>query len=65
MAPSPIPLPSFDQLPLGKNDPPYSAWGLWGDGPDSGMGALNYLTDEVVLKTIKEEVKSGERVGLK
>ncbi|KIA75795.1 hypothetical protein HK57_00409 [Aspergillus ustus] len=57
-------LPSFDELPLHEGDPPYSAWGLWGDGPDSAIGSLNYLTEEVVLKAIKEEVKTGERVAL-
>ncbi|KAL3475207.1 hypothetical protein BJX99DRAFT_259673 [Aspergillus californicus] len=60
----PVPFPSFDQLPLRKGDPPNSAWGLWGDGPESALGSLNHLTDELVLKTIKEEVKTGERIGL-
>lgn len=65
MAPPLNPLPSFDELPLREGDPPNSAWGLWGDGSDSALGSLNYLTDELVLKTIKEEVKTGERIGLK
>ncbi|KAJ5772467.1 hypothetical protein N7520_002996 [Penicillium odoratum] len=64
MAPAPNPLPSFDELPLRERDPPNSAWGLWGDGPDSALGSLNYLTDDLVLKTIQDEVKTGERVGL-
>lgn len=59
------PLPSFQQLPLGKNDPPFSAWGLWGDGPEKHLGSLNYLTDELVLKAAKKEIKTGERAGLK
>lgn len=59
------PLPSFDQLPLHEGDPPNSAWGLWGRGPESALGSLNYLTNELVLKTIKEEAMTGERVGLK
>ncbi|KAL1854819.1 hypothetical protein Daus18300_011335 [Diaporthe australafricana] len=54
--------PEFHELPLNTGDPPYSAWGLWGAGDK--LGSLNYLTDEVVLKTIKEEVITGERVGL-
>jgi hypothetical protein len=58
-------VPSFSDLPIGKDDPPHSAWGLWGDGQDHSLGALNYLTDELVLRAIKEEVKTGERVGLK
>lgn len=61
----PTSVPPFEQLPLRKGDPPYSAWGLWGDGPESVMGSLNYLTDEVMLRTVKQEVKTGERVGLK
>ncbi|OAL46297.1 putative cyclase [Pyrenochaeta sp. DS3sAY3a] len=58
------PLPSLAELPINKDDPPNSAWGLWGDSKESSLGSLNYLTDEVVLKTIREEVKTGERVGL-
>ncbi|KAJ0418907.1 putative cyclase-domain-containing protein [Aspergillus carlsbadensis] len=60
MAP-PSKLPTFDQLPLNEGDPPYSAWGLWGE--DSALGSLNYLTDEVVAKAV-QEVKTGERVAL-
>lgn len=58
------PLPSLADLPINKDDPPNSAWGLWGDSKESSLGSLNYLTDEVVLKTLREEVKTGERVGL-
>ncbi|OJJ88813.1 uncharacterized protein ASPGLDRAFT_31921 [Aspergillus glaucus CBS 516.65] len=64
MTPQPKAFPSFDQLPMHEGDPPNSAWGLWGDGPDSTLGSLNNLTDELVLRTIKEEVKTGERAGL-
>lgn len=56
------PLPKLNELPLNPGDPPKSAWGLW--GPNDKLGALNYLTDEVVLKAIKEDVLTGERVGL-
>jgi hypothetical protein len=55
-------IPAFEDLPLRSGDPPYSAWGLW---ENPGLGALNHLTDEVVLRTVKEEVKTGTRVGLK
>lgn len=65
MASQPKVLPRFDELPLRDGDPPNSAWGLWGDGPGSSLGSLNYLTDELVQRTIKEEVKTGERVCLK
>ncbi|KAF2467912.1 uncharacterized protein BDR25DRAFT_374217 [Lindgomyces ingoldianus] len=54
-------LPSFDDLPLRKGDPPYSAWGLW---ENSQLGALNYLTNENVLRAAKEEFQTGIRVGL-
>jgi hypothetical protein len=58
------PLPAFNTLPLQEGEPPNSAWGLWGDSKDTSLGSLNYLTDELVLRTTKEEVKTGERVGL-
>ncbi|KAL2204654.1 putative cyclase [Sarocladium strictum] len=58
------PLPALSELPLNKGDPPNSAWGLWDDAKDASLGSLNYLTDELVLKTTKEEVKTGQRVGL-
>jgi hypothetical protein len=58
------PLPAFTDLPLHEADPPNSAWGLWDDANDASLGSLNYLTDEIVLKTTKEEVKTGIRVGL-
>ncbi|KAJ5661369.1 uncharacterized protein N7484_000741 [Penicillium longicatenatum] len=64
MAPPMSPLPSFNQLPLREGDPPHSAWGLWGNGSDSALGSLNYLTDDLVLRTIQQEIKTGERVGL-
>ena len=55
-------IPRFDELPLREGDPPRSAWGLW---KDSSLGALNHLTDDVVLRTAKEEIQCGTRVGLK
>lgn len=58
------PLPALSELPLAEGDPPNSAWGLWDDAKDASLGSLNYLTDEVVLKTMKEEVQTGERIGL-
>ncbi|KAK4495067.1 hypothetical protein PRZ48_013394 [Zasmidium cellare] len=53
--------PPFDQLPLHKGDPPYSAWGLYGE--DDQLGALNLLTPEIVAQAAKE-IKTGIRVGL-
>ena len=43
---------AFESLPLRPNDPPYSAWGLWGD--DDECGALNLLTPEVAKKALAE-----------
>lgn len=53
--------PRFEQLPLGKDDPPFSAWGLY--GKDDQLGTLNLLTPEVVIEAAKE-IKTGIRVGL-
>lgn len=58
------PLPSFEELPLNPGNPPNSAWGLWEDEKGSSLGSLNYLTDELVLKTVREEIKTGERTSL-
>ncbi|KIW33342.1 uncharacterized protein PV07_00199 [Cladophialophora immunda] len=52
-------LPTFEDIE--KNSPPYSAWGVW-ENPQ--LGALNYLSDSVVLKAVKEEIQTGSRVGL-
>ena len=64
MAARKTPLPDFANLPLNEGDPPHSAWGLWNDPKDASLGSLNYLTNDVVLKTTCEEVRTGERVGL-
>lgn len=52
-------LPTFSELPLRRGDPPYSAWGLYGE--DDQLGALNRLTDELVKKSAREEIRSGVR----
>lgn len=52
-------IPSFDSLPLRKGDPPYSAWGLYGD--DDELGTLNRLTDERVLAAAQSEIRTGAR----
>lgn len=64
MATRKTPLPELRQLPLNEDDPPHSAWGLWNDSKTASLGSLNYLTDDIVLKTTREEVRTGERVGL-
>lgn len=47
-------LPTFDELPHFKN---FSgcAWDVW--GPTDQLGTVNLLTDEVVQRAAKEEVK--------
>ncbi|KAF4547706.1 Hypothetical protein D9617_37g012320 [Elsinoe fawcettii] len=53
--------PHFDQLPLRKGDPRFSAWGLW--GPDDKLGTLNLLTADTV-RAAAGEIQSGERFSL-
>ncbi|KAJ1333119.1 cyclase family protein [Microdochium nivale] len=60
--PTPTKFPKLDELPLNAGDPPNSAWGLWGE--QDKLGSLNHLTDELVLKAVQSEIKTGERVGL-
>lgn len=39
------PRPRFEDLPLRKGDPPYSAWGIW--GPNDELGTLvSWLTQD-------------------
>jgi kynurenine formamidase len=40
------PLPRYDELPVAKDRPPGSSWGLWGD--DDQLGAINLLTPDRV-----------------
>ncbi|KAH8889034.1 hypothetical protein GQ53DRAFT_795461 [Thozetella sp. PMI_491] len=54
--------PSFEDLPVDKNGPGKNAWGLW--GTDDQLGTLNHLTDEVVGRAAKEEIRTGQRVSL-
>ncbi|GKZ38315.1 hypothetical protein AbraIFM66950_010445 [Aspergillus brasiliensis] len=54
--------PSFSGLPLQKDGPPGNAWGLWGS--DDQIGTLNHLTDAVVARAAKEEIRTGSRVSL-
>ncbi|RKU42089.1 hypothetical protein DL546_005528 [Coniochaeta pulveracea] len=55
-------IPSFDDLPLQKDAPMYSAWGLYGAKDE--LGTLNRLTDERVAAAAKEEIKTGVRISL-
>jgi len=54
-------LPTFDELPHYKNFPG-CAWDVW--GPGDQLGTVNLLTDEVVQRAAKEEVKTGQSVSL-
>lgn len=56
-----ISYPKFKDLPLNPTDPPYSAWGLWGE--DDELGTLNHLTPETIVAAAKE-LKTGVRIGL-
>ncbi|KAL7625141.1 hypothetical protein AAE478_004355 [Parahypoxylon ruwenzoriense] len=55
-------IPDFEDLPLRKGDPPYSAWGLYGDKDE--LGTLNRLTDERVAAAAKSEIRTGHRISL-
>ncbi|GKT84672.1 hypothetical protein Ct61P_02522 [Colletotrichum tofieldiae] len=55
-------IPPFDALPLGKGNPRFSAWGLYGDKDE--LGTLNRLTDERVAAAARNEIKTGARVSL-
>ncbi|KAL2875306.1 hypothetical protein SGCOL_009469 [Colletotrichum sp. CLE4] len=55
-------IPPFESLPLGKDDPRFSAWGLYGDKDE--LGTLNRLTDERVAAAAREEIKTGVRISL-
>jgi hypothetical protein len=52
-------IPPFDSLPLRKGDPPYSAWGLYGDRDE--LGFLNRQTDEIIAAAAKSEIRTGTR----
>ncbi|GKT40863.1 uncharacterized protein ColSpa_01044 [Colletotrichum spaethianum] len=55
-------IPPFDALPLGKDNPRFSAWGLYGDKDE--LGTLNRLTDERVAAAARNEIRTGARVSL-
>lgn len=54
-------IPPFDSFPLREGDPPYSAWGLYGN--EDELGTLNRLTDERVLAAARSEIQTGVRYG--
>lgn len=52
-------IPAFQDLPLRKDDPHHSAWGLYGLKDE--LGTLNRLTDARVLAAAKGEITTGVR----
>lgn len=56
-----MPRLSFDDLPLRKGGPPFSAWELY--GPDDELGSLNLLTAETT-QAAATEIKIGIRICL-
>ena len=52
-------IPPFEALPLQKDAPMYSAWGLYGENDE--LGTLNRLTDERVAAAAKDEIRTGVR----
>ena len=54
-------IPKFGELPLNRHDPPFSAWGFYGE--EDELGTLNRLTDHVVVSASKE-IKTGKRISL-
>jgi hypothetical protein len=53
--------PNFSDLPLNKDDPWLSAWGIWGECDE--LGTLNFLTKEIV-QAAASEIKEGVRISL-
>lgn len=54
-------LPTFKELPR-QGGFPGCAWGVWGEGDQ--LGTVNLLTDFVVARTAKEEIRTGHAVSL-
>ncbi|KAM0797231.1 hypothetical protein BDR22DRAFT_882285 [Usnea florida] len=54
-------LPSLSNLPLRRDDRPFSAWGLYGD--DDQLGALIRLAEELVKEVARDEIQSGPSSG--
>ncbi len=56
------PRPLFESLPLRPDDPPFSAWDLY--GPADEIGTLNLLTPARV-EIAKAEIRTGKTISLK
>lgn len=55
-------MPRFSDLPLHRDDPPFSAWGLY--GRDDEKGTVNRQTNAIVLAAARSEIQTGERISL-
>ncbi|KAH6988328.1 hypothetical protein BKA56DRAFT_478422 [Ilyonectria sp. MPI-CAGE-AT-0026] len=53
---------SFESLPFYQGDPPFSAWGLYGDNDQ--LGALNLVRQPDRDPAARSEIKMGERASL-
>jgi hypothetical protein len=61
----PIKVPKFKDLPIIKNAPKGSAWGVFDNGTMTDrVGTLNFVTPAVVVEATKE-IKTGESCVLK
>lgn len=56
-----VPLPDYHELPS-KGGWPGCAWDVW--GPGDQLGTINLLTESVVLRAAKEQIKIGRTVSL-
>lgn len=54
--------PAFEDLPLQKGHPQFSAWGLW--GKDDELGTLNLLTPDR-RKQAALEIQTGDTIPLR
>lgn len=55
------PLPDYHELPS-HGGWPGCAWGVW--GPGDQLGTINLLTETLVLRAAKEQIKMGRTVSL-
>lgn len=55
------PLPEYKDLPS-RGGWPGCAWDIW--GPEDQLGTINLLTESVVLRAAKEDIKLGKTVSL-
>ena len=54
-------IPKFDQLPVRKDAPAESSWGVFGD--NDALGCLNFLTPAGIVEAAKEAAIQAEVQG--